>query len=108
MSSPAFEIRSLKRVFNSSTEPFCCQIDFNCHISSFALAAATASAAAEVADMVVGNDSGSGDDDDDVIMSQVPMGTFLWYLYPQAQVQVLGGYRYRWTLSYPWVTCDGP
>ena len=58
--------------------------------------------------MVVGSDSGSGDDDDDVIMSQVPMGTFLWYLYPQAQVQILDGYIYGWTLSYPWVTHDRP
>ena len=72
------------------------------------LAAATASAATEVADMVVGNNSGSGDDDDDVIMSWVSMGTFSWYLYPQAQVQVLGGYGYGWTPSYPWVICDGP
>ena len=76
--------------------------------SSFALAAATASAATEVADMVVGNDGGSGDDDDDVIMSQVPMGTFSWYSYPQARIRVLGGYRYRWTPSYPWFTHDGP
>src|SRR6266511_29834 len=33
MSSPAFEIRSLKRVFNSSTELFCCRIDFKCRIA---------------------------------------------------------------------------
>ncbi len=58
--------------------------------------------------MVVGNNGGSGDDDDDVIMSQVPMGTFSWYPYPQARVRVLGGYGYGWTPSYPWVTRDGP
>ncbi len=65
-------------------------------------------AAAEVADMVVGNDGGSGDDDDDVIMSQVPMGTFSWYLYPQVWVWILGRYRYGWTPSYPWIIHDGP
>jgi len=52
-------------------------------LSLFALAAA----AAEVADVVVGNDGcGRGDD------AAAAMGIFSWYPYPQARVQVDMGY----------------
>ena len=40
------------------------------------------------------------------VTSQVPMGTFSQYPYPQVQVWVSCGYGYRWTQIYPWITCD--